>query len=96
MILSCDIGNSSSSFGIFEDAKYNPVETFRIDTEKISTEQDLKKFLSKNTAVKKLSGICISSVVPSANPIYENFFNKIKLKPFFYLARNKVKYNSLH
>ena len=90
MILSCDIGNSSSSFGIFEDAKYNPAETFRIDTKKISTEQDLKKFLSKNTSVKNLSGICISSVVPSANPIYENFFNKIKLKPFFILPKIKL------
>jgi type III pantothenate kinase len=90
MILACDIGNSSSSFGIFEDAKYNPVETFRIDTKKISTEQDLKKFLSKNTVLKKLSGVCVSSVVPSANPIYDIFFNKIKLRPFFILPKIKL------
>ena len=74
MILSCDIGNSSSSFGLFEDKKYNPVRTFRIETAKISSVQDLKKIISKNITVQELSGVCVSSVAPSANPIYENFF----------------------
>ncbi len=97
MILSCDIGNSSSSFGLFEEDNknynnynYNIIKTFRIDTEKISSIPDLKKFMSKNIALKELSGVCVSSVAPSANPIYDEFFTRAKLKPFFILPDIKL------
>ncbi len=46
--------------------------------------------MSKDIKLKKLSGVCISSVVPSLNPIYENFFNKINLNPFFILPKIKL------
>ncbi len=83
MILSCDIGNSSSSFGLFNKNGYDLIKSFRIDTAKISSLQDLKKHISKNIALKDLRAVSISSVVPSANLLYKEFFVKGKLEPFF-------------
>ena len=40
MILSCDIGNSSSSFGLFDEKGYDIIKAFRIDTAKISSSND--------------------------------------------------------
>ncbi|MHB1545604.1 MAG: type III pantothenate kinase [bacterium] len=82
MILSCDIGNSSSSFGLFEEKGYEVIKGFRIDTAKISSLQDLKKYISKNIDLKDVKAVSISSVTPSANPLYKEFFAKVKLEPF--------------
>ena len=81
MMLSCDIGNSSSAFGVFDDNKL--LKTFRIDTPKISSVQDLKKLFSKNIKLGDVSQTSVSSVVPSANPVYREFFKKMKIEPFF-------------
>ncbi len=84
MLLACDIGNSSSSFGLFHGENYDIINAFKTDTAKISSTSDLKKFFSKNVVLKDVHAISISSVVPSAEPVYEEFFTKnIKLKPFF-------------
>ncbi len=83
MILSCDIGNSSSSFGLFDEKGYDIIRTFRINTAKISSLQDLKKLLSKNTGLKDIQAVSVSSVMPSADPLYKEFFAKAKLEPFF-------------
>ena len=90
MILSCDIGNSSSSFGLFEENGYDIIKTFRIDTAKISSLQDLKKFLSKNISLKDLKAVSVSSVAPSANPLYKEFFAKAKLETFFISPEAKL------
>jgi type III pantothenate kinase len=93
MILSCDIGNSSSSFGVFEEKGYEAVKSFRVDTAKISSPGDLKNFFSKNYSLKDLSGVSISSVVPSADPIYKEFFKKIKIDPFYISSKIKLNIN---
>ena len=90
MILSCDIGNSSSSFGLFDEKGYDIIKTFRIDTAKISSPNDLKKFFAKNNPLKDISGVSISSVVPSIDPIYKDFFGKIKIDPFYISSKIKL------
>ncbi len=89
MLLTCDIGNSSSVFGIF-DEKSNIVKTFRIDTFKISSLNDLKKILSKNFNLKDIRGACISSVVPSIDHVYKDFFKKFKINPLFISSKIKL------
>lgn len=89
MLLACDIGNSSSSFGIF-DEKGNIIKTFRINTDKISSSGELKKFFARNFAVKDIDKVSVSSVVPSVDPIYQYFFSKIKINPFYISSKIKL------
>ncbi|MHB1697809.1 MAG: type III pantothenate kinase [bacterium] len=89
MLLACDIGNSSSSFGIF-DENGNIIKTFRINTAKISSSGDLKKFFAKNYPLKDIGGVSVSSVVPSVDPIYKDFFGKIKIDPFYISSKIKL------
>ncbi|MHB8231781.1 MAG: type III pantothenate kinase [bacterium] len=89
MLLACDIGNSSSAFGIF-DENGNMVKTFRINTAKISSLNDLKKFFAKNYTLKDIDAVSVSSVVPSVDPIYKDFFGKIKIEPFYISSKIKL------
>lgn len=87
--LVCDIGNSSSVFGIF-DEENNITKTFRTDTVKISNFQDIKKFFSKKLEPADIKQVSISSVVPSSSPLYKEYFKKIKLEPFFIASDIKL------
>ncbi len=91
MLLSCDIGNSSSVSGIF-DEKGDIVKTLRIDTTKISSVQDLKKLFSKNLKLSAMDikDVSVSSVVPSIDPVYKEFFKKSGLNPFFISSEIKL------
>ncbi len=92
MLLACDIGNSSSVFGIFGE-KGNIVKTFRIATSKIHSSNDLKAILSKNFNLKDVRGASISSVVPSIDRVYEDFFKKFKINPLFISSKIKLNIN---
>lgn len=89
MLLACDIGNSSSVFGIFNE-EGDIVKTFRVDTPELSSLNDLKKFFAKNFNLKDISGVSISSVVPSIEPVYKDFFNKIQVNPLFISSKIKL------
>ncbi|MFW0883920.1 type III pantothenate kinase [Candidatus Acidulodesulfobacterium sp. H_13] len=89
MLLACDIGNSSSNFGIF-DEKNNIVKTFKVNTAKISSLNDLKRLFAKNFSPKEINNASISSVVPSADPIYKEFFDKMKINSFYISSKIKL------
>lgn len=89
MLLVCDIGNSSSVFGIFGE-KGNIVKTFRTNTSEISSLNDLKKILSKNFNLKDIGGVSVSSVVPSIDHVYKDFFKKFKINPLFISSKIKL------
>lgn len=89
MILSCDIGNSSSSFGLFKENN-DILSVFRAKTGDIKSVSKLKKILSDNLDLKNISGVSISSVVPSCDPIYSEFFSKRKIVPFFISSSIKL------
>ncbi|MDA8273331.1 MAG: type III pantothenate kinase [Deltaproteobacteria bacterium] len=94
MLLACDIGNSSSVFGIF-DTEGNIVKTFRVNTSSMACTKDLKQNFSKNFDLKGLNlkdieRVSISSVVPSVDRIYKDFFKKFKIDPLFISSKIKL------
>ncbi len=89
MLLACDTGNSSTNFGLF-DGKGNIYKTARIDTSRLNSVGKLKKFLSENMDLKKINRVSVSSVVPWTDPIFLEFFSKIKITPFFILPFIKL------
>ncbi|MCL4498173.1 MAG: type III pantothenate kinase [Deltaproteobacteria bacterium] len=92
MLLACDIGNSSSVFGIF-DTEGNIVKTFRVNTSSMACAKDLNQNFSKNFDLfdlKDMEGISISSVVPSVDRVYKDFFKKFKIDPLFISSKIKL------
>lgn len=89
MLLACDIGNSSSVFGIF-DTEGNIVKTFRVNTSEMSSAYDLNQNFSKNFDLKCVEGVSISSVVPSVDNVYKDFFKKFKIDPLFISSKIKL------
>jgi type III pantothenate kinase len=86
MFLSCDIGNSTSVFGIFDGDK--EVKAYKVSTAKMTSVDEIKfllynLFLTDGINLKELNNACISSVVPSLNKIYEDFFYSIGCKFIF-------------
>ena len=71
MILTVDIGNTSVHFGVFQGRKL--VKEWRVLTERISGDQDIRKWISGNPDIRK---IVVSSVVPRVNKVIRKWFPK--------------------
>jgi type III pantothenate kinase len=70
MLLAVDIGNTNSSFGIFENEKL--LRKFQLPTPRLLFEKSTLDFIGEeisqpNLARRKIKGVCVSSVVPTAN-----------------------------
>lgn len=89
MLLVCDIGNSSSDFGVFND-KGDLIKTCSANTSNLSSLEDLKIFFNKNFNIKDINGVSISSVVPSVISVYKIFFNEIRINPVFISSKIKL------
>lgn len=79
MILCVDIGNTETTFGLFEN--YELKNVLRIETKPRETADevamDLKGLLSLvQVPFSAISGVCISSVVPSVTKAYTDMFRK--------------------
>ncbi|MBI2974745.1 MAG: type III pantothenate kinase [Deltaproteobacteria bacterium] len=81
-ILALDIGNTSTSFGLFSRKHW--VKKWRCET------REVLKFAAKpNKTLSNLDGIIISSVVPSLNTkISATLKKKFKIKPVFITHKN--------
>lgn len=87
MLLAIDVGNSNIVFGVYNNNKL--LDTFRLDTDLSRTEDEFSSLIISclnNFGInyKRITGIIISSVVLSINPIFEKLANKyFKTKAIF-------------
>jgi type III pantothenate kinase len=70
VLLTVDVGNTQTVFGLFEDAKLG--ETRRAATEADRTGDELGVLLSGLIDLESVDGICLSSTVPSLVSSYED------------------------
>lgn len=96
MFLLCDIGNSTSVFGIFDGDK--EVKVYKVSTAKITSADEIKfllynLFLIDRINLKEIKNACISSVAPSLNKFYEEFFYSIGCKFIFITSMSKTGIN---
>ncbi len=89
MLLVCDIGNSSSVFGTFNE-KGDITKTYSADTSALSSLSSLGSFFNKSFNIKNISGVSISSVVPSVESVYKLFFNEVRINPIFISSKIKL------
>lgn len=92
MILTIDIGNSFTKFGIFENSFLQ--ERTTIPTIRSQTSDEI----NAQTRIKNINAVVISSVVPELNDIYEEYARKFfNLEPVFVNGTFdfglKIKYN---
>ena len=71
MILTIDIGNTSTHFGIFKGEKL--LKEWRIATERLSSYKDIRYLKASYKDIKK---VVVSSVVPQANRTIRKWFPK--------------------
>ncbi|MDF9867395.1 type III pantothenate kinase [Bacilli bacterium PM5-3] len=79
MLLAIDIGNSNIVFGVYSENKL--LGTFRLETDLARTEDEFSTLIIScldNFGInyKKITGIIISSVILSVNPIFEKLAKK--------------------
>lgn len=82
MILACDIGNSSSVFGIFSKTG-ELIKTFRTDTAKLVSADNLKKIILQNFNLADIKCASISSVVPTVETYFRILFDELNIKNLF-------------
>src|SRR3989338_2525416 len=75
MLLAIDIGNTSTSFAVFNKIKIK--KFFYLDTEKILEQKFLKKQIQKHTSNVEIKALAISSVVPKTTPILKKTIRKV-------------------
>lgn len=81
MILTIDIGNSSTKFGVFDNE--NLVKKISIPTVRKQTSEEIFSHI-ENEIPFEISAIVISSVVKELNKTYRNLGEKhFQIKPFF-------------
>lgn len=94
MLLVLDVGNSQTSFGVYEAGKL--VHHFRAETKSSRTAEEYAAFLWPLLQLHKKSfdnweGVAIASVVPLANQPLSHFCREyLKREPFFVEAKNIV------
>lgn len=91
MFLAIDVGNTHTTFGIFEDDKIK--FTFRISTKALHDKEVLSDFLnttfqSLNIYFSKIKKVGISSVVPSIDNILEEMIKKHFNEKLFFITPN--------
>lgn len=81
MILTIDIGNSKTKFGVFENGKI--AEKLSIETIREQDTGDIFSQIEKNIP-NSITAIIISNVVSELKQTYQNLCEKLlKIKPFF-------------
>jgi type III pantothenate kinase len=105
MFLSCDIGNTDTVFGIYNnsDGNYNAQEkdilsVYRILTSEIRSERDIfsklsRLFFNDGISISDIEHICISSVVPSQNKFYKLFCSLLNCHAIFISSVSKTGIN---
>ncbi len=93
MLLALDVGNSQTSFGVFQDGKL--VHHFRSETKSSRTAEEYAAFLWPLLQFHGLSfsgwkGVAVASVVPLVNQPIRHFCRDfLKQEPFFVEARTQ-------
>jgi type III pantothenate kinase len=105
MFLSCDIGNTNTVFGIYNNSAgnyYNEEEdifrVYRILTSEICSERDIfntlsRLFFNDGINISDIDKICISSVVPSQNKFYKLFCGLLNCHAIFISSVSKTGIN---
>ncbi len=104
MFLSCDIGNTNTVFGIYNnfnggyDDNENIVHVYRILTSQIFSNNDIfcalrKLFSDDGINIDDVKNACISSVVPSQNKFYESFSKLLNCNAIFISSASKTGIN---
>ena len=105
MFLSCDIGNTDTVFGIYNnsDGNYNDEEkdifrVYRISTSEICSSGDIfntlsRLFFNDGISISGIKHICISSVVPSQNQFYKLFCGRLSCRTVFISSVSKTGIN---
>ncbi len=93
MFVSCDIGNSTSVFGVFKENEL--IKTWAVSTSKILSKGEASFFLHKTFStygldIKTVTNACISSVVPSVNKFYKSFFSSLPCDFMFISSKIKT------
>ncbi|MHB1679083.1 MAG: type III pantothenate kinase [bacterium] len=104
MFLSCDIGNTNTVFGIYNnfnggyDDNEDIVNVYRISTSQIFSDNDIfcalrKLFSDDGISIDDVKNACISSVVPSKNKFYESFCKLLDCNAIFISSASKTGIN---
>ncbi|RZD16358.1 MAG: type III pantothenate kinase [Candidatus Acididesulfobacter guangdongensis] len=105
MFLSCDIGNTDTVFGVYNnsDGNYNDEEkdifrVYRILTSEICSERDIfstlnRLFFNDGISISDIEYICVSSVVPSQNKFYKLFCSLLNCRAIFISSVSKTGIN---
>ncbi len=75
MLLAVDIGNTSTSFAVFNKTKLK--KFFYCDTEKLLNQKYLKNKIQNHTSHKEISACALSSVVPQVTKPFRKNMSKI-------------------
>jgi len=80
-ILVVDIGNTSTSLGVFQNGKIGRIG--RIE-KNVQTLPSVSRQIRQTVGTKKLAGVCIASVVPALNSIWKlAIHDEFKLEPMW-------------
>jgi len=96
MLLALDVGNSQTSFGVYDGGKL--VHHFRAETKTSRTAEEYASFLwpllqFHGLSFKDWSGVAIASVVPLVNHPLKTFCRDfLKVDPFFVESKNKFNF----
>ncbi len=104
MFLSCDIGNTNTVFGVYNnlngdyDNDEDIFKIYRISTPQIFSDKDIFYALSKlfsddGISIKDVKNACISSVVPSQNKFYDSFCKLLDCNAIFISSGSKTGIN---
>ncbi len=105
MFLSCDIGNTNTVLGVYnnssgnyDDEEKDIFKTYRILTSEICSERDIfnalsRLFFNDGISLSGIEHICISSVVPSQNKFYKSFCSLLNCHAIFISSLSKTGIN---
>src|SRR5918999_530650 len=84
MLLAVDCGNTQTVFGLYEDARL--LEQWRIATDASRTGDELGTLIGDLVDLETVTGICLSSTVPTLIREYEHFAERWARAPLLVVA----------
>ena len=78
-ILAIDIGNTSITLGLYRNGKVSRVQ-------RVLAQRSLRKLIQTYLGTRKVSGVCISSVVPTVNAAWEKAAIAVVQGPVYLLS----------
>src|ERR671914_2474802 len=84
MLLAVDCGNTQTVFGLYEDARL--LEQWRIATDASRTGDELGTLIGDLVDLETVTGICLSSTVPTLIREYEHFAERWAKAPLLVVA----------